>query len=268
MRRVGHAGTLDPDASGLLLICVGEATKIVPFLMTEQKDYRCSALLGSETLSDDAAGEVIRTAEWEHITETAIHDGLARFRGGYEQTAPRVSALKKDGKRFHERVRAGEEVDDELPTRAVKVHDLGLTGFDAPEFELAMTVGKGFYVRSIVRDLGRLLDSAAHVRTLRRTRVGDFTVDNAISIDDFASASAVPLSDALGHLPSALAGPIATTRFRHGQRVPLGDDVEVDKRITDGERVRILDHNRALIAVAECIPHQVLRVVRGFNATT
>jgi tRNA pseudouridine55 synthase len=264
-RRIGHAGTLDPDASGLLLLCVGQATRLVPYLVTEQKDYWCRAMLGTETVTDDAASEAIRSMDWEHVTEVQLEGALSIYRGGYDQTAPRVSALKKDGKRFHARVRAGEFVDDELPVRPVKVHQLQLESFDAPEFTLKLSVGKGFYVRSLVRDLGRSVDSAAHVLSLRRTRVGRFDVADATQLDALLEADVVSLVDALAHLPIAQAGAKASQRIIYGQKVPIGDDIEVETPVQDGEQVRVLNSENELLAIAECFDGGVLRVLRGVS---
>ena len=266
-RRVGHAGTLDPTATGLLVVCVGEATKAVPYLMAAQKAYAVGGRFGAETVTDDAAGEVIREADWDHVTPEAVSEALAGFVGRRPQVPPRVCALKKDGRRMYERVRAGEDIDAELVARPVDCFELELESCSLPDFRLVMTVGKGFYVRSLVRDVGRLLGSAAHVADLRRTRIGRFAVEDAIAPDAIGSGAAMmTLEAALAHLPTAHAGPTATGRLRNGQRVAPGDDVVFEPtEAANPDPSLVLGTLGQAVAVCELDPEGRLRVRRGFS---
>lgn len=263
-RKVGHAGTLDPDASGVLLVCVGEGTKAVPFLMGTAKEYTTTARWGAERLTDDSAGEVIRSAAWEHVTEEAVRAALPRFVGTIEQTPPRVSALKKDGRRMYDRVRAGEDIDSELVPRPVTCATLELLRFELPEVDLMMEVGKGFYVRSLVRDLGRALDSAAHVAALRRTRVGPFRADAACSLDDVSASKLMSVKDGLAHLPTMRVDAKAAEDLRHGRKL------SARARHFEGEEPPAevpccaLGPDDELICVAALRGDGSVQVVRGF----
>jgi len=263
-RRVGHTGTLDPDASGLLLVCVGEGTKAVQFLLEGTKTYVCEATLGAETQTDDAAGEVIRTADWDMVTRDALEARLSFFNGTIDQVPPRVSAIKKDGKRMYKRVLAGEDVDALLEARPVELHSLTLKAWNPPHFTLEMTVGKGFYVRSLVRDLGRMLDSAAHVTTLRRTALRGLQVEHALSLDEITPASLISVNDSLVHLPTLVVGPETTELIKNGIKVPLTADLETTVPITPGDTFRVHTQAGDLVAVAECTDEDLIKVVRGF----
>jgi tRNA pseudouridine55 synthase len=180
-KRAGHAGTLDPLASGLLPIALGEATKTVPFVMDGRKIYRFTVRWGEERDTDDAEGRVTATSD-ERPTDAAIRALLPRFSGVIEQVPPRFSAVKIDGERAYDLARDGEVV--ELKPRPVEIHRLELV--DAPDSDhtvLAAECGKGTYVRALARDLGRTLGCFGHVSALRRTAVGTFTEDTATTLE-------------------------------------------------------------------------------------
>ena len=259
-RRVGHCGTLDPDATGLLVICFSEATKAVPFLMAGRKTYVCGARLGSETQTDDAAGPEIRTAEVAHVTEAAVRDALTARQGHQQQTPPRVSALRLDGQRLHARVRRGEDVDAALVPREVVAYALHLRRFAPPELELELDVGPGYYVRSLVRDLGRAVGSAAHVAWLRRTVAGPFRVEDAVAPDAATKDDALPLERALAHLPTVRLDAADTARVRKGLQIPVPPSLAEQAPPI----VAILGPNDRLVAVAETTPTGTLKVRRGF----
>ncbi len=180
-KRAGHAGTLDPLASGLLPIALGEATKTVPFVMDGRKIYRFTVRWGEERDTDDAEGRVTATSD-ERPTDAAVRALLPRFTGVIEQVPPRFSAVKIEGERAYDLAREGEVV--ELKARPVEIHRLELVEApDADHTVLAAECGKGTYVRSLARDLGRLLGCFGHVSALRRAAVGPFTEDIAITLD-------------------------------------------------------------------------------------
>jgi tRNA pseudouridine55 synthase len=269
-RKIGHCGTLDPPASGLLVVCVGSATKAVPFLMSGIKFYEAQGKLGFETTTDDATGELLREAPWTHVRKEHAEAFLQSQLGNVKQMAPRVSALKIDGRRLYERVRAGESVDAILPIRTVQALELTLDDWNAPAFKLSLTVGKGYYVRSLVRDLGRHTDSAAHLTSLRRTRIGSLYVNDAISVDEIAPDALITVPCALRHLRQMRADPVATRRLRNGQQVAIGDGVEFlpgsANPVAQADKpIVVLDTDGELVAITEHLPNEQLKVIRAFG---
>ncbi|MEY3013444.1 MAG: hypothetical protein RIT45_2179 [Pseudomonadota bacterium] len=196
-KRCGHAGTLDPDATGVLVVCFGEATAAVRWLTAAPKRYVTTLRFGHETTTDDAAGEPTRAAERPDLRDprvlAALEVAIAEGAGGIvQQRPPDVSALKRDGVRDHERVRRGETIEREA--RPVTLHATELLAVDAEagELRVALEVGSGFYVRAWCRDLGVRLGSAAHMRTLRRTHCGGFVTADASAGDAFSGAALTP----------------------------------------------------------------------------
>ncbi|MCH2094282.1 MAG: tRNA pseudouridine(55) synthase TruB [Rhodobacteraceae bacterium] len=221
-RKAGHAGTLDPEATGVLAVALGEATKTVPYITDALKAYRFTVRLGQATNTDDAEGEVIANSPLRPSDE-AIKDALGGFVGDIEQVPPQFSAVKIDGERAYKRARDGEEMD--LAARPLWVEELLLTDRpDADHVELEMTCGKGGYVRSIARDLGRALGCHGHVLTLRRIWSGPFRAEDGLSIDkidEMAKTEALdahiqPLEVGLSDLPRAVCTPEAAVRLRNG----------------------------------------------------
>ena len=188
-RRVGHTGTLDPDATGVLVCCVGKATRLVQYLQDSPKTYQATMVLGLATSTQDAAGEPVFEADASHIDEPAFCAVLGRFHGDIEQVPPMVSALKVDGERLHEKARRGEVVERE--PRPVTVHDLVLEEFRAGERAYAsflVTVSPGTYVRTLAHDIGEALGVGGSLTSLRRLANGGFTSDTAVPLDDVEAA--------------------------------------------------------------------------------
>ncbi|RLV49406.1 tRNA pseudouridine(55) synthase TruB [Nocardioides mangrovicus] len=173
-RKVGHAGTLDPMATGVLLLGAGRATRLLGHLMLTQKAYDATIRLGAATTTDDAEGEVVATAPTDGLSEDAVRAALAGFVGEIEQVPSSVSAIKVEGKRAYARVRAGEDV--VLEPRRVTVHAIDVTDVDLPEVEISVRCSSGTYIRAIARDLGSSLGVGGHLTALRRTAVGPFTL--------------------------------------------------------------------------------------------
>lgn len=187
--KVGHAGTLDPLATGLLVICTGKMTKQIESFQTQTKEYIGTIVLGSTTPSYDLETEVDQTFSTAHITEYYIQETTKQFIGEIAQFPPVFSAIKKDGKRLYEFARAGEEV--EIKSRKVTISDFEITRIALPEVDFRVVCSKGTYIRSLAHDFGKALDSGGHLSALRRTKIGDFNVANASSIENFVA-----------HLPS------------------------------------------------------------------
>ena len=235
-KKVGHAGTLDPLASGLLPIAFGEATKTVSYVMDGEKAYRFKVRWGVETDTDDAEGKpVAETAA--RPTRGEIEAALPAFTGIIEQTPPKFSAIKVEGERAYDLARAGEDVS--LAARPVEIHSLRLIGQpDTDHAVFEAECGKGTYVRAIARDLGRALGCLGHVCELRRTRVGSFSENAAIALDDVEKlaesspdtliGALLPVASSLSMMPSVSVGPDDAQRIRMGQSVFLrGRDAPV-----------------------------------------
>lgn len=181
--KVGHAGTLDPLATGLLIICTGKMTKQIDAFQAQTKEYTGTIVLGSTTPSYDLETEINATFSTSHVTEALIHETTKQFVGDIEQFPPIFSAIKKDGKRLYEFARSGEEV--EIKPRIVNIPTFEITNIDENIIEFSVVCSKGTYIRSLAHDFGKALNSGAHLSTLRRTKIGDFNVKNAITPEDF-----------------------------------------------------------------------------------
>jgi tRNA pseudouridine55 synthase len=184
--KVGHAGTLDPLATGLMIICTGKFTKRINEFMGQEKEYTGTFTLGGTTPSYDLETEVDETFSTEHITEEAIYAFAKANTGTIQQRPPIFSALKKDGKRLYEYARAGEEV--EIPLRETVIHSFEITRIDLPEVDFKVSCSKGTYIRSLAYDFGRGLESGAHLTSLRRTKIGEYCVDSATTVEAFVKA--------------------------------------------------------------------------------
>lgn len=183
--KVGHAGTLDPLATGLLVICTGKMTKQIDTFQGQIKEYTGTFVLGSTTPSYDLETETDNIFPTEHITDTLIHTTTSQFIGNIDQFPPVFSALKKDGKRLYEFARAGEAVD--IPSRTVNISEFEITKIDGLNVHFRVVCSKGTYIRSLANDFGKALNSGAHLASLRRTKIGEFDVNDAVSIETFIS---------------------------------------------------------------------------------
>ena len=183
--KVGHAGTLDPLATGLLIICTGKMTKQINTFQEQIKTYTGTLKLGSTTPSYDLETEINQSFTTDHITNNIIHETINEFRGEIDQFPPVFSALKKEGKRFYEFARAGKKV--EINSRKVTIHNFEILNIKNKTINFSVTCSKGTYIRSLAHDFGKALKSGAHLTGLRRTKIGSFNVENAASIEDFIS---------------------------------------------------------------------------------
>lgn len=181
--KIGHAGTLDPLATGLLIVCTGKFTKRITEIQGQAKEYTGTITVGATTPSYDLETEVDATFPTEHITAELIQETIKQFIGEIDQKPPVFSAIKKDGKRLYEHARAGEEV--EISSRKTTIHEFEITKFDLPQIEFRVVCSKGTYIRSLAFDFGKALNSGAHLSALRRTKIGDFSVENGITPDEF-----------------------------------------------------------------------------------
>ncbi len=181
--KVGHAGTLDPLATGLLVICTGKMTKQINTFQAQIKEYTGTIVLGSTTPSYDLETEIDKTFSTAHITEAQIKETTKQFIGDIEQYPPIFSAIKKEGKRLYEFARAGETV--EIKPRTIHIAEFEITNIEGLEVQFRVVCSKGTYIRSLAYDFGKALQSGGHLSGLRRTKIGDFKVSNALSVNNF-----------------------------------------------------------------------------------
>ncbi len=258
--KVGHGGTLDPLASGVLPIAVGEATKVAGRMLDATKTYEFTIGFGEETDTLDAEGEVVARSDVRPTTPQ-VETVLARFTGEIEQLPPAYSALKIAGKPAYARARAGESV--HMKSRTVTIHALRLVAADSGSATLAATVSKGTYIRSLARDIARALNSVGHVTMLRRTRSGPFALESAISLDfldELAKArdltrAVLPLEAALDDIPALPVTPDQARLLRHGQRLAGFPEMPGLQLAVEGTTP---------VALVEAAADG-LKVVRGFN---
>jgi len=181
--KVGHAGTLDPLATGVLIVCTGKATKRIDELQKDTKEYIANIRLGATTPSFDLEHPIDRTYPWEHITRPMVEEVLKRFHGEIEQIPPQYSACKVDGQRAYMMARMGQDPD--LKPKTLVIDEIELTGCDLPDITVRVVCSKGTYIRALARDIGEALGSGAHLTGLRRTRVGDVRVEDCIDPEKF-----------------------------------------------------------------------------------
>lgn len=267
-KRVGHAGTLDPLASGVLVLAVGEATKLVPFLTLDDKTYTGTIAFGDETDSLDAAGVVVKSAEVPVLSTELLQRTAATFLGKHLQRAPVVSAIKQGGVPLHERVRNGEIV--EAPEREVELYRVEITLTEPRLATFELHVAKGFYVRSFARDLAYALGTVGHLTSLRRTQSGAFQLSDSIAADllrqRLPGDSRMEVEARMRPLLTALDGSIKrldmnaeeTLRVRQGK---LLVHAQVEE-LREGERC-MLTFGTTPVAMAERVGESI-RVVRGF----
>lgn len=181
--KVGHAGTLDPLATGLLILCTGKFTKKIDTYQAQEKEYTGTITVGATTPSYDLETEINETFPINHLTDELIHKTTKQFIGTIDQKPPIFSAIKKDGKKLYEIARAGETV--EIKTRKITIFTFEITKIDLPNIDFRVVCSKGTYIRSLAFDFGKALNSGAHLTALRRTKIGNFSVNDAISVEEF-----------------------------------------------------------------------------------
>lgn len=268
-RAVGHAGTLDPMATGVLVVAIGEATKLVRWLTADDKEYAATIALGAETDTLDAEGQVVERAPVAGVDLARARAAASAFVGTYLQRPPVFSAIRVDGERLHEKARRGEAV--EVPEREVTVHRLEIGAADDRAIELEVRCAKGFYVRSLGRDLARALGTRGHLVALRRTRSGPFEVADAVAFEDVERACTdeglratlrarlLTVVDACAAMPTVVLDDAGVADARHGRRV-LAPGIPP----AGVEAVALLDPEGSLVAVARSFG-DYLAVVRGFD---
>jgi len=254
IRRAGHTGTLDPRASGVLVVLIGPAVRLSEYVSASDKRYQAVVRLGSSTDTYDAEGKIITTSEIE-ISETQFEEALSNYIGEIEQVPPPYSAVKVKGKKAYEMARGGEEV--ELQPRIIKVYNLELLEWDPPEAVVDVYCSSGTYVRSLAHDLGETLGSGAHLVGLRRTKSGRFSLRDAVPLRKLREAFdtgtwyqyLIPAAEALSDWPSIELTQDQIDAVRHGHRIPGEEPVE-------GNMIRAISEQGELVALMEFDPEK------------
>lgn len=272
-KKVGHTGTLDPEVEGVLPICIGQATKIVPYLTDTKKTYQAEITLGIATDTEDQTGTVIdEKAVVDHFTESAIEEVIGQFKGEIEQITPLYSAVKVKGRKLYEYARANEPV--ERPKRNVTIHSIayinGTLSFkdDKATFSIVTTVSKGTYIRTLALDIGKALGYPAHMSNLVRTKTGDFNQEMTVTLGELESLKEndqltsvlLPLEAGLTHLPRYSVNQELAERVGYGQKLTRPDEFEVDQPYR-------MEFNDKTLAIYQVHPEKAdqIKPLRVFN---
>jgi tRNA pseudouridine55 synthase len=270
-KRCGHTGTLDPTATGVLPICIGDATKIAGFVSEGEKEYDAVVRLGQTTDTQDSAGRTLETRPLGDLTEERVRQALQGFVGLVEQTPPMYSARKVDGKRLYELARAGEEVEREA--RQVHIDEARLLWFRPPDAGIFVRCSKGTYLRTLAHDLGQRLGPGAHLRELKRVRVGPFSLEDSVGLDTLMEAAKEgrekldryvhPLSRALAELAELQLDVQLARRVAHGHAPGPADLSRLRAPpFSRGRKVRLMDPDGRVLAVGESDGVGTLKLLR------
>ena len=240
--RIGHLGTLDPFAKGLLVLVVGRATRLAPFAAEWPKSYEGVIRLGVTTDTDDLTGQVVATAPWTGITPAQLADVVTRFRGGYAQTPPAYSAVKVQGERAYRRARRGESV--ALEPRTVDIRELEIVEAAVPDLRFRASVSEGPYLRSLARDIGAALGCGAHLAALRRTAVGPLQLEDAVAPEAVTAGALRDAAILVAHMPRRQVDKKERDAVLHGRPIAMGAPA-------DGRSLTAVFDGDELLAVAE-----------------
>jgi tRNA pseudouridine55 synthase len=254
VKKVGHAGTLDPEATGVLPICFGKGTKVVPFLMDAEKEYEVILRLGEETDTEDATGRILRTTEVPSGIESQVRETVASFAGTYEQTPPMYSAIKVKGVPLYRSARAGKMV--ERTARTVFIREIRFKGIAGRDAAFSVVCSKGTYIRTLCADIGAKLGVGGHLLRLRRSRAGQFQISDSVELNQFCELYAegdwekevYSLNEVLKHLPAIWVKDAYRERILHG--APVGPEGILNRSpFKKGEALRLLDAQGHLLAI-------------------
>jgi len=258
-KKAGHAGTLDPQATGVLLICLNEATKITRFLMDMQKQYKAKIKLGERTDTCDAEGRVIERKDISGLSAADLFDAVQSFKGPIKQKPPMYSAIKIDGKTLYKLARKGIEID--RPDRSVHIYDIKITSIDMPCFDVTISCSKGTYIRSLCDDIGQKIGTGAHMARLERIAVGEFHISNSFSYEELSVNEGMfySIDRALFNLPEIKLGEVDCQKAKNGVKIILEPLI-----LQNGEFVRIKDPEGNLFAIGRA-DSNTISVERGLN---
>ena len=250
--KIGHGGTLDPLATGVLPICMGSATRLSEFLLGSDKTYLVSARLGVATDTYDSEGRITETQDYRSITQSQVESALSEFNGEFDQVPPMFSAIKRDGQPLYKLARQGKSV--ERAARRVRLRSWELISWKLPDFDMRIECGSGFYVRSLVHDVGKRVRCGSHMTSLRRERVGEFDIADSVSIQDLVAAATDDLwaryllkpDHVLNHLDALTLDTSNASAFLHGRPV----SVSGHHCYVDAEQVRVHAATGELLGLA------------------
>ena len=270
-KKAGHTGTLDPMATGLLPICLGEATKFSHYQLDAIKSYHAIIKLGEQTDTGDAEGEIIATSPVPHVTQAMLQSVTEQFLGEIMQVPPMYSALKKDGKKLYELAREGIEV--ERAARPLTIYELSLTPLSDQQLQLTVTCSKGTYVRVLAEDIAKTLGTVGHLTALRRIRTGDFEIANAITLADFAALDIAARFDKLlavdacvHSLPSLVLDASQSKRIRQGQRLNVKATMLTQQlNLTANQMFRLFDPQHQFLGTGLLEPNGRLQPMKLVN---
>ena len=270
-KKAGHTGTLDPMATGLLPICLGEATKFSHYQLDAVKSYQAIIKLGEQTDTGDAEGEIIATSPVPHVTQAMLQSVTEQFLGEIMQVPPMYSALKKDGKKLYELAREGIEV--ERAARPLTIYELSLTPLSDQQLQLTVTCSKGTYVRVLAEDIAKALGTLGHLTALRRIRTGDFEIANAITLADFAALDVAARFDKLlavdacvHSLPSLVLDDSQSKRIRQGQRLNVKATMLTQQlNLTANQTFRLFDDQQQFLGTGLLEPNGRLQPMKLVN---
>ena len=270
-KKAGHTGTLDPMATGLLPICLGEATKFSHYQLDAIKSYQAIIKLGEQTDTGDAEGQIIATIPVPNVTQAMLQSVTEQFLGEIMQVPPMYSALKKDGKKLYELAREGIEV--ERAARPLTIYKLSLTPLSAQQLQLTVTCSKGTYVRVLAEDIAKALGTLGHLTALRRIQTGDFEIANAITLADFAALDVAARFDKLlavdacvRSLPSLLLDDNQSKRIRQGQRLNVKTTMLTQQLILNANQTfRLFDHHQQFLGTGLLEPNGRLQPMKLVN---
>lgn len=270
-KKAGHTGTLDPMATGLLPICLGEATKFSHYQLDAIKSYQAIIKLGEQTDTGDAEGEIIATSPVPHVTQAMLQSVTEQFLGEIMQVPPMYSALKKDGKKLYELAREGIEV--ERAARPLTIYELSLTPLSDQQLQLTVTCSKGTYVRVLAEDIAKALGTLGHLTALRRIRTGDFEIANAITLADFAALDIAARFDKLlavdacvHSLPSLVLDDSQSKRIQQGQRLNVKATMLTQQlNLTANQTFRLFDDQQQFLGTGLLEPNGRLQPLKLVN---
>ena len=259
-KKAGHAGTLDPQATGVLLVCLNEATKVTRFLMDMEKQYKAKVKLGERTDTYDAEGRVIERKDVSFLSEADLFDAVQSFKGPIKQKPPMYSAVKIDGKTLYKLARKGIEID--RPDRSVHIYDIEITSIDMPFFDVTISCSKGTYIRSLCDDIGAKLGTGAHMARLERTAVGKFHINDSFSFEGLAVNNEemfYSIDQALVKLSEIKLGDFDYQKAKNGVKIILESC-----NLYDGEFVRMKDPEGNLFAIGRA-DSSIISIERVLN---
>lgn len=270
-KKAGHTGTLDPMATGLLPICLGEATKFSHYQLDAIKSYQAIIKLGEQTDTGDAEGQIIATIPVPNVTQAVLQSVTEQFLGEIMQVPPMYSALKKDGKKLYELAREGIEV--ERAARPLTIYQLSLTPLSDQQLQLTVTCSKGTYVRVLAEDIAKALGTVGHLTALRRIQTGDFEIANAITLADFAALDVAARFDKLlavdaciHSLPSLLLDDSQSKRIRQGQRLNVKATMLTQQmNLTANQTIRLFDDHQQFLGTGLLEPNGRLQPMKLVN---